>query len=121
MPFDMTDQTPDKEVERTYKVALTGDLVVTVRLRYTPGEEPADRTGDTARNEAIKRAITIRAKKGDTRSFDPGDAGIEILRESLVDARPVNLDALATKFRRPDQPRQKRKHASATVGNGWDK
>lgn len=92
----MTIQTP-KEVERTYNVALTGDLIVPVRLRYPIGDEP-ERLSEKARNEAIKRAVKLQAKKGDHRRFDADDAGVEFTREALVDARPVNLQPLEQKF-----------------------
>lgn len=95
-----TNQTA-QEIERTYDVALTGDLIINVRLRYEPGTEPADRIGEEARRHAAKRAAVLAKRKGDTRRFDLDDAGVVPTRERLVPARqvtPRDLDRLAQKF-----------------------
>lgn len=107
MQTTQTTQTA-QEIERTYDVALTGDLIITVRLRYTPGDEPADRIGDEARRHAAKRAATLAKRKGDTRRFDLDDAGVVPTRERFVPAREVttrDLTTLAAKFGKADQPK----------------
>lgn len=112
--------TTTKEIERTYKVALDGSTVLTVRLRYTPGEEPRDRIGEQARKEAVRRAVKIAAKRNITGDFDLACAGVSIEQESLVDARPekpLDLTVIAT----PKPERRPKERKSSKVGrNGWD-
>jgi hypothetical protein len=97
-----TNPTTAQEVERSYDVALAGDLIIKgVRLRYTPGEEPTDRLGEEARKHAARRAAVLAKRRGDTRRFDLDDAGVVPTRERLVPARQVtdrDLNRLADKF-----------------------
>lgn len=119
MQTNQTTTTLTREVLRTYDVALTGDLIIKgVRLRYTPGEEPADRLGEQARREAAKRAATLAKRKGHTQRFDLDDAGVVATRESLVPAREVtdrDLNRLERAFSKPDakpasKPNRKQRH-----------
>lgn len=115
--------TPTKEIERTYKVALDSTTNVTVRLRYTPGEEPSDRAGDTARHEAIKRAIKLRGKKGDNRIFDLDTVTVVCEQESFKDARPerpADLAGLKRKFGKDHDHHAESATMPARHGrNGW--
>lgn len=109
MQTTTTTQTTAQEIERTYDVALTGDLIIKgVRLRYTPGEEPTDRNGGEARKHAARRAATLAKRRGDNRRFDLDDAGVIPTRERLVAARevtPRDLNTLAAKFGKANKPK----------------
>lgn len=113
---------PAREVERLYRVALNGTVAVDVRLRWPAGQAP-ERDSEQARHEATKRAAKLRARKGDTTSYDLDDAGISLQRESLVLARPVKAEALTQlerKFAKPEghganPAARKAKHGR----NGW--
>lgn len=119
-----TTDTTAREIERTYEVALTGDTIVNVRLTYPIGDEPRDRLGEQARTEAIRRAVKLRRKANDTREFDTDCAGIDVLRERLVTARPVDgkalaqLEAKSTRYRPSKQNRTDKTSASRS-NNGW--
>lgn len=119
MQTTQTTQPIAREVERTYDVALNGNLIIrNVRLRYEPGTEPADRLGEQARHEAAKRAATLARRKGHKGNFDLADAGVVAKRESLVPAREVtstDLARLEQTFAKPTtkpqpQPQRKQRH-----------
>lgn len=119
MQTTTTTPTIAREVERVYDVALNGNLIIrNVRLRYTPGDEPADRLGDEARRHAAKRAAVLARRKGKGDRFDLADAGVVAKRESLVPAREVtdkDLTRLEQSFAKPTtkaqpQPKRKQRH-----------